>query len=51
MSTELTDIAKWTRMYQNPQNEEQFYYALKNLSVVHKKYGTIDINQIKQLIN
>jgi hypothetical protein len=51
MGTELTDIQKWTKMYQNPKNEEEFYLALKRLSVVHKKYGTIDISIIKSLIN
>lgn len=50
MRTELTDIQKWVRLYNNPTSEQEFANALRELSKVHKKYGTIDINIIKQLI-
>ena len=50
MRTELTDIQKWVRLYNNPTNEKEFTNALRELSKVHKKYGTIDINIIKELI-
>ena len=43
MQTELTDIQKWLTIYNNPKSEQEFNNAFK--------YGTIDINQIKQLIS
>jgi hypothetical protein len=49
MRTELTDIQKWIREYNNPTSAESFQKALTKLSAVHKKYGTIDINIIKTL--
>jgi len=51
MQTELTEIKKWWSMYTNAKTEKEFYKAEKELQKVHKKYGTIDINIIKQLIN
>lgn len=51
MRTELTDIVKWTNIYKNPKTYEDFKKAEKELLKVHDKYGTIDINTIKQLIN
>ncbi len=51
MRTELTDIVKWTNMYRNPKSYEEFKKAERALLKVHDKYGTIDVNQIKQLIN
>jgi len=50
METELTDIQKWLREYKNPTSVQSFKKALSKLSIVHKKYGTIDINIIKTLI-
>ena len=50
MQTELTDIKKWLSIYTNPKSEKEFNEAFKHLKKVHDKYGTIDINQIKQLI-
>lgn len=50
MRTELTDIQKWVRLYNNPTSEQEFANALRELSKVHRKYGTIDINIIKELI-
>lgn len=51
MRTEITDIAKWIRVYNNPVNEIEFVKAMRELEKVHKKYGTIDISTIKQLIS
>lgn len=51
MRTELTDIQMWWRMYTNPKTTKEFYKAEKELLKVQEKYGTIDINIIKQLIN
>lgn len=50
MRTELTEIQKLLNMYFNPRNEQEFTKAMNALLKVHSKYGTIDINQIKQLI-
>lgn len=50
MRTELTDIKKWVAMYTNPKTWQEFNVAQRELKKVHKKYGTIDINIIKQLI-
>jgi len=49
MRTELTEISKWLRLYNNPTSEQEFANALRELNKVHKKYGTIDISIIKQL--
>lgn len=51
MRTELTDLKKYLSMYRNPKNEREFNVAQRELKKVHDKYGTIDINIIKQLIN
>jgi hypothetical protein len=51
MRTEITDIQKWVREYNYPTSQSEWEKALKELEKVHKKYGTIDINIIKQLIN
>jgi hypothetical protein len=51
MQTELTDIQKWLTIYNNPKSEQQWEQAFQKLKKVHDKYGTIDINQIKQLIS
>lgn len=50
METELTDISKWVRMYNNPKTTMEFNKAFQELKKVHDKYGTIDINQIKSII-
>lgn len=50
MQTELTEIKKWLGIYVNPKNYYEFKRAEKALLKVHDKYGTIDINQIKQLV-
>lgn len=50
MRTELTDISKWTKIYNNPKSYEEFKRAERELLKVHDKYGTIDVNIIKQLI-
>jgi len=51
MRTEITEIQRWWRMYTNPKTSAEFYKAEKELLKVQEKYGTIDINIIKQLIN
>ena len=51
MRTEITDIQKWVREYNKPKSEAEFNKAERELNKVHNKYGTIDINIIKQLIN
>ena len=51
MGTEITDIQKWLRVYNNPRTQKEFTYAFKKLQKVHNKYGTIDISIIKSLIN
>ena len=51
MRTELTDIQKWISMYTNPKTNAEWNEAFKQLSKVHSKYGTIDIQTIKQLIS
>ena len=51
METEITTIKKWLGVYKNPRTYEDFKKAEKELLKVHDKYGTIDINTIKQLIN
>lgn len=51
MRTELTDIQKWLREYRNPTSQSEWLKAMRELEKVHKKYGTIDISIIKQLIS
>jgi hypothetical protein len=51
MRTEITDIQGWLRQYKNPTSEAEFVKAMRELEKVHKKYGTIDISIIKQLIS
>jgi len=50
MGTELTEIKKYTRIYNNPPNEEAFTKAIKILTKYHKQYGTIDVSIIQNLI-
>ena len=50
MITELTEIKKYTRIYNNPLNEQAFIKAIKILTKYHKKYGTIDVSTIQNLI-
>jgi len=51
MRTEIADIQSWLRQYNNPTNESEWTKAMRELEKVHKKYGTIDISIIKQLIS
>jgi len=51
MRTEITDIQKWVREYNNPTSDIQWTKAKRELEKVHSKYGTIDISIIKLLIN
>ncbi len=50
MKTEISDIKKWVAIYINPKNWQEFDVAQRELKKVHSKYGTIDINIIKQLV-
>ena len=50
MQTEIADIAKWVRVYNNPKSASEFEKAIKELQKVHNKYGTIEISIIKSLI-
>lgn len=49
--TEITEIVKWLRVYRNPGSLKEFNKAFAYLKKVHDKYGTVDINIIKSLIN
>lgn len=51
MRTEITEIKKWIRVYNDPSSRTEFERARKELLKVHDKYGTIDVNIINQLIN
>jgi len=48
--TEIDDIREATKNYRYPPNEKEFKKAEAYLIKVHKKYGTIDINLIIELI-
>jgi hypothetical protein len=50
MITEITELRKYIKIYNNPPNYKAFAKAEKHLIKVHKSYGTIDINTIKNLI-
>jgi hypothetical protein len=49
-TNEITHIKKWLRIYSNPSSVSDFNKSFKELKKVHDKYGTIDINIIKSLI-
>ncbi len=51
MRTELNEIQFWTRKYYNPGSFMEYNKAFTYLKKIHDKYGTIDINIIKSLIN
>jgi hypothetical protein len=51
MRTEIDDIQKWLRVYNNPTSEQAFKKAERELRKVHDKYGTVNISTIKQLIS
>lgn len=51
MTTEITDIQKWIRQYNNPTSEKEWENARAKLAKVHDKYGTVDVSIIKQLIS
>ena len=50
MTTELTEITRNIKIYNNPPNEQAFTKAIKILTKYHKKYGTIDVSTIQNLI-
>jgi len=50
MITEITELRKYIKIYNNPPNDKAFAKAEKHLMKVHESYGTIDINTIKNLI-
>ena len=47
MITEITELRKYIKIYNNPPNYKAFAKAEKHLMKVHKSYGTININTIK----
>ena len=50
MTTELTEIKKYTRIYNNPPNEQAFTIANNYLLEVYKKWGTCNVSTIQNLI-
>jgi len=50
MKTEIDQIKEILRSYKYPKNEKEFNSAQTRLLKLHNKYGTIDINIIKELI-
>jgi hypothetical protein len=51
VKTEIGAIQEALHAYYNTRNEREFQAAEKFLVKVHNKYGTIDINIIKSLLN
>lgn len=49
MKTELTEIQDQLKTYLYSNNQEQIDYAEVYLRNVHRKYGTVDIVQIKNI--
>tara|TARA_B100001093_G_C26473798_1_gene861784 strand:- start:100 stop:255 length:156 start_codon:yes stop_codon:yes gene_type:complete len=50
MITELTEINKQLKTYLYSNNQEQIDYAENYLRNVHRKYGTVDTQIIKNII-
>tara|TARA_B100000767_G_C19462556_1_gene408678 strand:+ start:471 stop:626 length:156 start_codon:yes stop_codon:yes gene_type:complete len=50
MVTELTEITKYIRIYNNPSNEKAYNEACEYLLQVHRKWGTCDVSLIKNLL-
>tara|TARA_R100001460_G_scaffold26850_1_gene54372 strand:- start:288 stop:443 length:156 start_codon:yes stop_codon:yes gene_type:complete len=50
MKTELTEINEQLKTYLYSNNQEQIDCAEVYLRNVHRKYGTVDIVQIKNII-
>jgi len=50
MKTELTEIQDQLKTYLYSNNQEQIDYAEVYLRNVHRKYGTVDVVQIKNII-
>lgn len=50
MKTELTEIRKQLRVYLYSNNQEEIENAEVYLRGVHKRYGTVDVKQIKNII-
>jgi len=51
MKTELDLIKKNLKIYRTSSNKNDLHLATKYLKTIHLKYGTIDINIIKEIIN
>lgn len=51
MKTELTELTTAWNDYVNSKTEREFRDAEKILMRFHKKYGTIDVETIRSLIN
>mgnify|MGYP003640953367 FL=1 len=50
MDTEITELKKHIRIYNDPPNAEAFSEAMKVLTKYYKQYGTIDVSTIQNLI-
>ncbi len=50
MKTELTEIKRQLKIYRFSNNQKHIDNAIIYLNKVHKKYGTIEISQIKNII-
>lgn len=50
MITEIQKLKKFRNQYENEENDDRFKEAEEYLRKVYDKYGTININQIKNLI-
>lgn len=50
MKTELTEIKKYTIIYNNPPNKQAFTIANNYLLEVYKKWGTCNVSTIQNLI-
>ena len=51
MKTELDLIKENLKIYRTSSDKKDLYLATKYLKTIHLKYGTIDINIIKEIIN
>jgi hypothetical protein len=50
MYTEITELKKYIRIYNDPPNAEAFSEAMKVLTKYYKQFGTIDVPTIQNLI-
>ena len=50
MQTEITQIRKYLRMYFNPKNNSEFQTARRFLDKIKMQYGTVDPDEIWEII-